>query len=201
LEKDLLINFLILNIFSNLFLTIFLIFFYIKCQKYKRKNKKLHQKSICDPMTDLYNYEHFESRLKKEELPYTLMMLDIDNFKKINDHYGHQVGDEVIKYLSKRLKNNLKNTDIICRYGGDEFIIALLNCDINKSNDIAKKIKTKINNKYKTKNNDLINITTSIGIYEPDSKDTIRSMVYKVDQALYQAKDNVKNTIINYNKI
>src|SRR5262249_50668208 len=93
-------------------------------------NEKLRQQSLCDPLTGLYNRRFFMSALaneisrsKRRRSEFSLVIMDIDHFKKYNDHYGHEAGDQILEKLSDILRFHFREGDIICRYGGEEFIV------------------------------------------------------------------------------
>lgn len=167
-----------------------------KKEFHKEKANRMYQKSICDGMTGVYNHAYIVNRLKDINQKYTLMMLDIDDFKEINDNYGHQVGDEVIKYVAKQIKENVRKTDLVGRYGGDEFLIVFIGCDkLDEINLVVNKIKQKIemaNKKFGKLNFD---ITVSAGI-ESVTDSSFDKALNKVDNALYQAKENGKSKIV-----
>jgi diguanylate cyclase len=125
-------------------------------------------------------------------------MLDIDHFKKFNDHYGHQVGDEVLWIVESHLKENLKDKDFPSRYGGEEFIVLLLNTKLDKANIVAEQIRENISKKglkIKKTEQSLGNITVSVGVSEFREGDTAASGVERADSALYLAKDSGRNNV------
>ena len=153
-----------------------------------------------DPLTSLWNYGYFQYRLDEEiaksnttSLALSLMMIDIDDFKRFNDTHGHIQGDEALKLISDVLKENCRKIDILCRYGGEEFALilpannkeeaALLGERIRKSIEIKRILKSKF--------------TISIGIasYPEDSPDK-KTLIEKADQALYKAKKKGKNKVV-----
>jgi diguanylate cyclase (GGDEF)-like protein len=123
-------------------------------------------------------------------------MIDIDFFKKVNDTYGHNVGDEILKEFSSTIKNELRTTDIFARWGGEEFIILFINTNINQAKIVSEKIRMVIEKNQFIKN---INITCSIGLsqYQNSKKETINSFIQKADDALYKAKQTGRNQVIH----
>ena len=156
------------------------------------ENKKLLEevsfKANHDVLTKLYNREFFEKQLQvfiDKKIPFCLAFMDLDNFKNANDTFGHKVGDSIIINVANILKENIKGKDLIARFGGDEFIIALIEC--NKENAI--KILEKISNKIKKELNEF-KITTSIGIScFPHEGEDFETLLKISDIKMYKAKE------------
>lgn len=164
--------------------------------KKKRKEKALQEMAIKDHLTGLYNQRYFyqilkeqEKRAKRYKEVYSLLYLDIDNFKECNDIYGHLEGDKVLKTLGRIIKNNIRNSDYACRYGGEEFVILLLNTPKEKAKEVAERIRREIYQKLYPK----YKITVSIGI--ADSTNEKDNLVKLSDEAMYKAKRKGKNRI------
>lgn len=171
------------------------------------ENCFLHLQAIEDPLTGLYNRSYFLYRLK-EELSYStrhssdfaLLMIDLDEFKEVNDHLGHQIGDDVLKRIGELFRMTLRKEDVPARYGGDEFIILLLNCDeknaIEKANKIKQMIAIKALPKEKSQG---IQLGCSISLISSkviSGDNDITSILKKLDNALYKAKTEGKNQVI-----
>ncbi|MEM3394134.1 MAG: GGDEF domain-containing protein [Candidatus Methanomethylicia archaeon] len=159
-----------------------------------------HLKNIffIDMLTGLYNRNFLNTsigieieNLKRYKYTLTALMLDVDNFKNINDNYGHLEGDRILKLIGETIKKNIRKSDIAIRYGGDEFLIFLKKTTSTDAYHIAKKIREKI--KELTINDH--NISMSIGIAQVTEKDDINSIINKVDKFLYIAKREGKNKI------
>ncbi len=132
--------------------------------------------------------------LKKTGVPFSLIMIDPDNFKKINDNYGHLAGDEVLKTLAFTLKLAVREDDIVARYGGDEFAV-VVSSHLDEAVKIAERLKSNIE-KLRILWNDLeLRITASFGIAQARHEDTVTSLIHRADRALYLAKRSGKNTI------
>ncbi len=157
---------------------------------YKFK-KLLENYAYKDPLTDAYNRRYFFEKIKKlPKSTNSLIMIDIDHFKLINDTYGHEMGDYILKELIKLIKVLVRKNDVIVRWGGEEFIILLKNVDRNKAVKIAEKIRKKIES-YNFKG---IKITASFGVKE--TKDNITTDDLKIlDQALYLSKTKGRNQV------
>ena len=161
------------------------------------------QESKTDSITQVWNHGYFQHILSGEleksqyaEQPLTLLMIDIDNFKKINDSCGHQNGDVLLRELAKILKNYSRDQDYVCRYGGEEFSIILTNTSKQQGYDIAERIREGIA-KYTFSKFHLaqdLTITVSIGLATcPDDVPTKEELIAKADQAMYIAKFGGKN--------
>ena len=170
-------------------------------QALQEAQAKLKEQANRDPMTNMYNRRYFAemsekivSIAKRTKEPLGFMMIDIDNFKKVNDTYGHNVGDEVIKLLANKLISRVRESDIAARFGGEEFAIMLPNTDLKSASEVAKTIRLEAEQiKY---NNDL-HFTVSIGVSELNHKDTksVTEALNNSDKALYEAKAAGKNRV------
>lgn len=157
--------------------------------------------SNIDQLTGLYNRRYYVSHISKllEESEYlSLMIIDIDHFKNINDLYGHDFGDLVLKKFSKCLAKNLKSKDICVRWGGEEFVILLPNIRNQKAIEIANRIredvqKLVIQNASSAKD---ITITCSIGVSEHNDKDSVNDFFKRADTNLYKAKNGGRNRVV-----
>ncbi len=165
--------------------------------KVKERTEKLKVLAITDSMTGLFNHAYFLKILKKyiensEIEKFSLIMSDLDNFKKINDTYGHPVGDEVLIQFSRIIKKNIKGCDIAGRYGGEEFVILLTECELENAIKIADKIRKDLF-QYRFKDIDK-EISSSFGVCEWKGEDLI-TLIKKADNFLYKAKISGKNCI------
>lgn len=162
--------------------------------------RELKYLSVTDSLTGLYNHMHFNKsldqeikRLKRYPGSLCLMMIDVDNFKDYNDTYGHQEGDAIIKAVAQILSKNLREIDIACRYGGDEFAVILLETKIFKAEVVARKFQKAMEAlDFKKK------ITLSIGIAAYSNNIDRHELVLKADRALYQSKKEGRNRISVY---
>jgi diguanylate cyclase (GGDEF)-like protein len=176
---------------------------YENIDKARRKmQRSLYEASIKDLLTNIPNRRFFFEQAqqllelsKRTNTPISLIMLDIDNFKSINDHYGHIVGDEVIKSVAQIMQNNRRLSDLICRYGGEEFLVLLVNTNIDGALLVAEDIRTKIeHNQITTKEQNTISITISLGIVsQAHCEHSLSELIAHADSALYQAKKRGKN--------
>jgi diguanylate cyclase (GGDEF)-like protein len=158
-----------------------------------------------DSMTKLYNRRHFTqlanqtiNLAQRNNQQITVIMLDIDKFKNINDTYGHQIGDEVIIALANILKENTRKSDIVCRYGGEEFSIILPNASLTNTQKIAENIRQKTEDFIlKTTENSKLNFTISLGIAELSlqEENRLKKALQEADNALYKAKKSGRNKV------
>jgi diguanylate cyclase (GGDEF)-like protein len=136
-------------------------------------------------------------KCKRYKRKLSILFADIDYFKAINDKYGHNVGDDILKLYGKILRETFRDIDLKYRYGGDEFIILMPETDLNDAYESAlrfNQIIEEINPKP------LKGLTTSIGVASYNGEDTLESLIKKADQALYQAKDKGRNSVVQYQK-
>ncbi len=169
--------------------------------------EKLRDTSLRDAMTGLYNRRFLEefidqvmSQVQREGETYSVMMLDVDFFKMVNDTYGHDVGDKVIAEIGVVLKENIREADLAIRYGGEEFIVMLHNADEPGTQAVAKKIHSAFGNLiFDVGVGETMQKTMSIGISMfPSDGDTIWKCIKFADTALYVAKTTGRNKIVNY---
>ena len=162
--------------------------------------KELEFLSSHDKLTNIYNRSKFDQLLEYELEQYTrykktfsLAMLDIDYFKRINDNYGHQVGDSVLIEIVKVIKNQIRESDVISRWGGEEFMIMLPYTNIDESHIVMKKIQISIQNHTFQS---VGKMTLSSGLSEVLVDDTAFSIMKRIDSALYKAKESGRNSIV-----
>ena len=157
--------------------------------------------SITDGLTGLYNRRYFQQALEREfararryKNDVSIFMLDIDHFKQINDNYGHQFGDKVIAEISAIIKNSLRKTDYIARYGGEEIVAILPETNIERALIPIERLRKTIEMhdfKYMDQN---VRVTVSIGVSQyPSDIDTIQELIAHADKALYEAKESGRN--------
>ncbi len=163
--------------------------------------KKFPEIVYIDPLTGIHNraYLNFlKTKLKRLKSSAAVLMIDLDNFKDINDIYGHSTGDIVLKKVAQILRNNIKTTDELIRYGGEEFVIIAYRCGFIESKNLGERLRKSIE-KIKLKNMPEIIITASIGITPYNPKEEISESIEKADRAMYKAKKLGKNRVEFYN--
>ena len=168
--------------------------------------QRLKRLSETDPMTELCNRRYFNSAsktilelAKRDRSELSLVMLDIDKFKKINDAYGHGIGDEVIISLSNILLDETRKSDLACRFGGEEFILLLPETSIEGASVIAEKIRRSVEDFSLTlENGSQVKLTISLGLSSLDFErdDSIEDIIKRADTALYKAKETGRNKVI-----
>ncbi len=170
--------------------------------------KKARAESMLDGLTGIGNRRVFDTKIRelidtaaKSGGELSVLMLDIDNFKKINDNYGHQTGDRVLVALARKCAGFIRNDDIIARYGGEEFVILLPNASLKNAVIKADKLcKTIAGTRYALDDVDAgttLSITISIGVSTFNNGDSPMTVIVRADRALYQAKKQGKNRVIS----
>ncbi|MFT6928054.1 MAG: diguanylate cyclase (GGDEF)-like protein [Psychromonas sp.] len=169
----------------------------------KAIQNKLKEQANRDYLTNLYNRRYFNEIANdfielsiRDKKPISIIMLDIDNFKQINDKYGHAVGDEILKSLALILLNSTRSSDVVSRFGGEEFTILLPLTDIHSAFKLAEKLRLAVQN-TQLSCNFVINVTISLGVSQFDVKNdkSILEALERGDNGLYQAKDNGRNKV------
>jgi len=165
----------------------------------KDREKKLYDKATKDFLTGLFNREKFEEHLDymivhsfRNEKKIALVMLDIDFFKKVNDTFGHLVGDATLKKIATLLKENLRKNDICARWGGEEFMIALEVDSLESAVEITQKMRVVI---ASHKMDVVSKVTCSFGITLIKEDEDKKSAFLRADEALYSAKENGRNRV------
>ncbi len=172
----------------------------------------MRRTSLVDPLTGVNNRRFLEQRIEEElnrscrtRTPLSCLFLDIDYFKRINDDFGHQVGDQVLIQLAGDIKKQLRNNDVLSRYGGEEFVALLSQCDDKSAGEIAERIRTSIADLRLEYADQRIPVTISIGAatYQPDElikksvANVARQLIQSADAALYEAKHSGRNRVEN----
>lgn len=168
--------------------------------------RELELKNQTDALTHVHRREWFTELAqaeiqiaKRNQYPLSLLFIDLDHFKKVNDSYGHSTGDIVLKEVAERIKNNVRETDIVGRFGGEEFVLLSPFSDIKKSMQLAERIRSEIASLPIHTHNIDIFITVSIGVASPEAYDyELANLMEHADIALYQAKNAGRNTCVLY---
>lgn len=174
-------------------------------------NKRLQEMSIRDGLTTLFNRRHFDGRLEEEvqrarryARKFALEMIDIDHFKRVNDTYGHTCGDEILKQIAQIMRENTRDTDVICRYGGEEFSILLIETDEESAYDHAERLREAVAAFLFTNGQDPVNekVTISVGLaFFPQDGSDSQMLVESADSALYAAKRGGRNQVKRANEL
>lgn len=170
-----------------------------------RKNREalLKNQAIRDPLTALYNRRYFEDEVNKQILeakskkqPFTVLMLDADHFKKVNDTYGHKVGDKVLIELATTAEHALRDNDIVARYGGEEFVVFLPGIHAGQGRIVADRLRESIAGQVVYSDaKQPVHFTVSIGVSSSDVSDNVDTLIKTADEALYRAKQNGRNRV------
>jgi two-component system cell cycle response regulator len=162
--------------------------------------------AITDQLTGLHNRRYMSRHLdtlmadaQKNGRPLTFVIMDIDFFKQVNDTYGHDIGDEVLKEFASRINANVRGIDLACRYGGEEFVVAMPDTDMAFAYNIAERLRHSIETTPVKISRDpgYLNITISIGIAKAEGEsDTAEQLLHRADQALYRAKRTGRNKVV-----
>ncbi|MDD5067151.1 MAG: diguanylate cyclase [bacterium] len=172
-------------------------------------NARLYEMAITDGLTRLYVHRHFQFRLQEElqrhrrsNKPLSLIMFDIDHFKKFNDYYGHQTGDFILKELSQVSRSLFRSTDSLFRYGGEEIAVLLPETDPDNAYMLAEKLRKTVESHAFTFQNDSFKVTISQGVstYEPVKRKELSKdkLIKMADEALYYSKNNGRNKTTFY---
>lgn len=163
----------------------------------KKKIEELEELVITDPLTKVYNLRYFRERLAQElaravrhKNDLSLIMVDVDDFKKCNDSYGHLEGDCLLQEVAKVLLSCSRRTDIVCRYGGDEFTIILPQTPLKDAHTLGEKIRKDVGNLHLK-----CTPTLSIGIADLHNNRNLFDLINNADHAMYQSKKGGKNRI------
>ncbi|MBE4906728.1 GGDEF domain-containing protein [Bacillus luteolus] len=160
----------------------------------QKNNTKLTEEAMTDPLTELPNIRKFQEvleRFKNEEKSFSLVLIDIDHFKAVNDNFGHKAGDEVLKYMAKMVSSLIRDSDVFFRYGGEEFVLLLPDINSSEAYEIAERIRIKV-----SKRNTPIGepITISLGIADyPQATRSLNDLFRFADKALYKSKNEGRN--------
>jgi diguanylate cyclase (GGDEF)-like protein len=167
-------------------------------------NKELHQLSITDGLTGLLNRKHILELLDKEisrsrryGQPVSILMLDIDHFKNVNDTYGHQTGDAVMRRLADCFYEAVRENDMVGRYGGEEFLILLPDSNAQNGIQTAQRIRKMVRDLEIETSGENVTVTVSIGVSSyPQYGQDADAVICAADAALYQAKSNGRNQVV-----
>jgi len=173
---------------------------------YPLRNALLYQKAVAeafrDPLTQISNRAAFDEALSREICSFkrhlasfSLMVIDIDYFKKVNDTYGHIAGDTVLKSVAQVIRNTIRRSDEVFRYGGEEFVVILSNTDIDGARFIAERVRREIK-KLTVNCHEHINVTASIGVSASNTIRDVNDTLYHADKALYQAKEEGRDRVV-----
>lgn len=165
---------------------------------------RIREQSIRDPLTNLYNRRFLNEFMERElalarrnQKPLAVVMLDLDHFKQLNDQFGHQTGDKVIEMVAKHLLRQSRRTDVLFRYGGEEFLVILPNTNASQAQHLAENWRVHVEQAQVFAKHQAVNITLSAGIsIYPEHGSTAFNLIQAADEALYQAKAAGRNQVV-----
>lgn len=167
--------------------------------------QRLYEQTVRDALTGLHNRRFLEDRLRSEfayadrhNTPLSVLIIDVDHFKRVNDEHGHPAGDEVLRVMGKTLSNMVRTEDLAARYGGEEFVVATRGSDKTEAVALANRIREAVMDNGVQWNNSPIAITVSVGVATLGSKPytSATGLVAAADSALYSAKQNGRNQVV-----
>jgi diguanylate cyclase (GGDEF)-like protein len=173
----------------------------------QKENSQLKRLSITDQLTNIYNHGYFYARLEEEfdrasryDTILSCIMIDIDNFKMVNDSYGHTKGDDVLREVAQAIKRTIRKSDLVARYGGEEFAILLPHTDLERAMKGAERVRKVIENLDFTNVSKDFRVTVSAGVatFPEKGLDNSRDIIALADKALYEAKKRGKNRTFAY---
>jgi diguanylate cyclase (GGDEF)-like protein len=174
----------------------------------RAENLELSELVRTDTLTGLFNFRHFSSSLENEMersrrtlLPTGLIIVDLDHFKKVNDTWGHDTGNEALIQTAELMRRFLRKIDIACRYGGEEFAIILPSTDLHTSLQVAERLRAAIEEKPLISGDNTIKLNASMGvdIFKGHEGDSPQQFIKRTDSLLYQAKNEGRNRVCGAN--
>lgn len=180
------------------------------CLENSLNHERLKLVGLTDPLTGIFNRRYLETRCQEEaanvrryRTPLTCMFLDIDKFKRINDTFGHNMGDEVLRNVASLIKSQLRSNDVLARYGGEEFVVLLPQTGMRDACDIAERIRRTVAAQgFQISNEEELKVTISIGVaqvpdeLESDDRSVAHQLLAAADEALYLAKESGRNKVV-----
>lgn len=163
----------------------------------------LRKAALLDPLTNLPNRRYIEMKiasssegLKRHGIPFGILFADIDLFKAINDTYGHDIGDRVLRMVAGTLENNVRAYDAVGRWGGEEFIAVINHTDEEQLKATAEKLRSLVEESFLSAGDTSISVTVTIGVALARPDDTMESIIKRADRALYKGKSHGRNRVI-----
>ena len=184
-----------------------LLLIFTEVTELKRLQLELENRAYYDELTQIYNRRAFFEKCEHEfnvaqqtAIPYSIILMDVDYFKKVNDTFGHDVGDQLLKHVVHVCQQQLKEEILFARYGGEEFVIGLNNCTGAEAEAVANQLRLQLESKPLLMNDAAISVTISCGVAETGegAKETLHQLLKKADQALYAAKRQGRNQVQMY---
>ena len=194
-------NTLIINLLlSSVIMALILVIAHFTLRAYQ---KRLEEMATTDHLTGIANrhlfemiFEHLTRITRRNPRPVALIVIDIDHFKQVNDTYGHHAGDKVLQDISTLIRQHIRDSDTLCRWGGEEFVLLLDNCSINDAMQRASGIREAVTRNPVVSGNMQIDVTLSMGVAAYREDEALDSLIARADTALYQAKENGRDRIV-----
>jgi len=187
------------------------IIFLMDISEYKETEKELYHQATHDALTGAFNRRHMESviiseyqRCRRHHNGLSVMMFDIDHFKRVNDTYGHDIGDQVLSEVANRLQQLIRASDTLCRTGGEEFLLILPETNNPAALVLAERLRARIANEpFHLDSGHKLNVTISIGVYTTlgESSEGYQEVIQRADRAMYAAKTNGRDRVENYTNL
>lgn len=185
---------------------IIFVFLYLMTAVYRktvrRAEEKMHVAAMTDSLTGVSNRAHFHiraatevARARREINPVCLLLVDVDHFKRVNDHHGHEAGDIVLKEVARTIQVALREIDVLARWGGEEFLIMLPGSSLERSAEVAKRLCDTVAAKPSWGVTEAISVTISIGVTAVRREEELNVAVGRADSALYASKDSGRNRV------
>jgi diguanylate cyclase len=169
-------------------------------EKLRRRLQEKHEQAVRDPLTGLYNRLAYDERViqefarwKRYEKPMVLMVIDVDNFKSVNDTYGHKAGDKALVLIADQLRSQLRESDFLARFGGEEFVVLMPETDLDSAMVAAEKLRAAVEGCQFHYQNAQVSITISAGLAQLRKDDSTESLFKRADEAMYRAKQSGRN--------
>lgn len=169
----------------------------------KKQRREIRDLANHDQLTGLYNRRKFEERIQEEfkrskryDLDLTVMIIDLDHFKHVNDTFGHQTGDEVLEVIGDIISSATRRSDLAGRYGGEEFCVALPETHLEKSLELAQRIRERLKERTFQSNGEEFNVTCSIGVAQLEEEEEFSDLLERADNLLYDAKHEGRDCVI-----
>lgn len=178
----------------------------VEMEEMRQNMESLRREALTDPLTGLPNRKSFETELRiasadalDNRKPLSMLMIDIDHFKNFNDTFGHQVGDQVLRLVSRSLVDGIKGQDMAARFGGEEFVVVLPDTNLRNAEKVAETLRKRIAAKdiiNQTKGEKLGRLTISLGVSELHPGEPLHHLIERADKGLYKAKDDGRNCVV-----
>lgn len=166
----------------------------------KVEGQKLREMAQQDGLTKLLNRQYFEqlgkiefAKAQRFSTGLTLAMIDIDDFKRINDTYGHLTGDDVLKEMAQTMRSMIRDFDLLARFGGDEFVLLMTNTNLSDANALIQRLDQAIKNNVVRSGDQEIKVSASFGIHQLNGEENLEKVLIEADRRLYEAKRRIKS--------